>query len=213
MKLAAFIEGLLRDGKVTIQAQPTSSTIVEQEAVEELLKEYYQEDILQMPGAAPAFSKKAAIWAAEYFYQAVQLTIIRDAGEEAIKEKLKSFDGAVTPSEIYSVDLIFRYLPSLFDLAKGLSPADTLVTMLEKTATEWPFSSVGIEINDFPNMKYFLSNSSLAYTYVDRIIQHKDLKRAADPIVAEYIREAIGEHTFLWPECKTLLSKLNDGNN
>lgn len=213
MKLAAFIENLLKEGKVTIEGQLTPFVKDDLKTAAEILKKYYQEDILEMHGTAPAFSEHAAIWAAQYFYQAVQLTILRDAGEGRIKETLNSFEGDINPAEIYSVDLIFRYLPALFDLAKGLSPADILVTILERTAVDWPFSSVGIEINNFSNVKIILSDSSLTYTYTDRIIQHKDLKRAADPIVAEYIRQALGTHSFLWPDFKPSYQIAEDGNN
>ncbi len=202
MKLAAFIESLLKEGKVTIEGQLTPFVKDDLKAAGEILQKYYQEDILEMQGTAPAFSEQAAIWAAQYFYQAVQLTILRDADEGTIKETLNSFEGDINPAEIYSVDLTFRYLPALLDLTKGLSPADILVTTLERTAADWPFSSVGIEITNFSNNKKIFSNPSLAYTYADRIIKHKDLKRTADPIVAEYIREALGAHTSLWPEFK-----------
>src|SRR5688500_16140872 len=123
MKLAVFIEGLLGEGKVTIEGQLNPFAKDDLKASGELLKKYYLEDILEMQDTAPAFAENAALWAAQYFYQAVQLTVIRDAEEGIIREKLYSFDGTINAAEVYSVDLIFRYLPSLFDLAKGLSPA------------------------------------------------------------------------------------------
>lgn len=204
MKLAAFTESLLKEGKVTIDGHLIPFTKDDLDASAAILKKYYLEDILEMPGTAPAFAENAALWATQYFYKAVQLTIIRDADENIINEKLSPYTGDTDPSEIYSVDLIFRYLPALFDLAKGLSPADVLVTTLNKTATEWPFSSLGIEIKDLSNTKTIIRDSSLAYAYADRIIKHKDLSRAADPMITKYIYEALGAYTFLWPEFKPL---------
>ena len=52
---------------------------------------------------------------------------MRDAGEELILESLLPFDGDSDPSVIYSADLMLRYMPSLFELAKGPAPADVLV--------------------------------------------------------------------------------------
>jgi MoxR-vWA-beta-propeller ternary system domain bpX4 len=204
MKLAAFIESLLSEGKVSIDSKLAPFAKDDLKATGGILKNYYREDIIEMRGCAPPFAEKAAVWAAQYFYQAVQLTVIRDADEGIIKEKLFPFEERISPAEIYSADLILRYLPALFDLAKGLSPADILVTTLEKTATDWPFSSVGIEISDSSQSEIIFSNSCLAYTYADRIIKHRDLKRAADPIVDRYVREALGTHTSLWPEFKPL---------
>jgi len=204
MKLAAFIESLLSEGKVIVDSKLAPFAKDDLQASGELLKNYYQEDIIEMRGSAPPFSEKAAVWAAQYFYYAVHLTVIRDADEGIIKEKLLPFDEMIMPAEMYSADLILRYLPALFELAKGLAPADILVTTLEKTATDWPFSSVGIEISDFSYSEIIFSNTCLAYTYADRIIKHKDLKRAAHPVVHRYVREALGTHTSLWPDFKTL---------
>ncbi len=213
MKLAAFIENLLLEGKVTIEGQLILFEKDDLDASAKLLADYYQEDVLEMPGIAPAFVATAAIWAARYFYQAVQLTVIRDTNEKIIKEKLISFDGSINPASIYSIDLTFRYLPSLFDLAKGLAPADILVTTLLETAKDWPFSSVGIKISDLSNTRNILHHDSLVRAYVDRIIVHKDLARAADPVIAGYVWEALGDQTSLWPEFKPISKILNDGNN
>ena len=44
---------------------------------------------------------------------------------------------------MYFVDLTFRYLPDLLQLAKGLAPGDALVAQLKATARQWPLSLVG----------------------------------------------------------------------
>jgi len=127
MELATFIKGLITEGKVSVKGVLISFPEEDLFETKKILREYYEEDILEMPGTAPSFSEEAAIWAAEYFYRVVQLTIIRDAGEEKIKEQLKPFAGEINAAAMYSADLIFRHLPSLIDLVKGFAPADVLL--------------------------------------------------------------------------------------
>ena len=170
-----------------------------------ILQEYYKEDIIEMPYTPPAFSENAALWAATYLFKAIQLTVLRDGGEEMINENLKPFHHGQDASAIYSADLILRYLPQLFELAKGLAPADKLVQVLKKTAGQWPYSSVAIELNEVVEDKLIFEHPSLKYTYIDRIIQMKDKQRSKNETVTKYIHEVAGEHiALLWPRFETL---------
>jgi hypothetical protein len=165
-----------------------------------LLQEYYREDVPEMPYTAPTFHAEAALWAAAWFYAVVQLTVLREAGEEDIKQQLKEFPGAHTPETIYSADLVLRHLPALFGLAKGLAPADMLVGELRKAAAQWPFSSVGMELDTAPDETVILSHPSLQQAYIDRIIAQKDKNRVSSAASATLIREVTGEHINLfWP--------------
>jgi hypothetical protein len=200
MELSVFINTLLSEGTVTVQGQIVSFDQADVAATEQILLQYYQQDLLEMPGLAPVYSAGAALWAAHYFYVAIQLTVLRDVGEDVIKEQLKPFAGEVNPSSIYSADLILRYLPELFNLAKGLAPADLLVKELQDTAGYWPFSSVGIELNSLVNDDILFTHPSLKYAYLDRIIRHRDKKRIINTTTENYIAELTGEHvSILWP--------------
>lgn len=205
MELSNFIVNLLREGKVSVKGPLISFSEEDISEAKKILYEYYKEDIIEMPYTPPAFSENAALWAAAYLFKAIQLTVLRDAGEEMINENLKPFDDEPDASAIYSADLVLRYLPQLFELAKGLAPADKLVQALKKTAGQWPYSSVGIELNEVVEDKLIFEHPSLKYTYIDRIIQMKDKQRSKNETVTKYIHEVAGEHiALLWPRFETL---------
>jgi hypothetical protein len=200
MVLSHFITTLLAEGKVSVQGQlapPEESDII---SAGEILYRYYGNDILEMPLTAPAYSDKAAVWAAAYLYKAIHLAINRDAEAVMIRELLSPFPEPITPSVIYSADLMLRHLPQLLHLAKGLAPADILVEELKHTAGYWPFSSVGIELDTTTNEEILFSHPSLKYAYIDRIIREKDKKRINTAAMKNNVHEAAGEHlSVLWP--------------
>ena len=204
MRLPAFIQYLFTEGKVAVESQIDPISVEELLSTKIILQQFYDEDVLERPATAPEFSEAAALWAATCFYHAVHLTIIRDAGEQIIEDQLKPYQENIDSSAIYSADLVLRSLPQLFELAKGLAPADVLVQKLTYIASQWPFSSVGIEIEEMSNYhSVILSHESLKIEYVDRIIQQKDEKRISQFGLEKYIYEAVGEHlhTF-WPGFK-----------
>lgn len=206
MELVSFIQNLLTDGKVSVKGALISFTDEDMQQTSALLRKYYLEDILEMPFTAPDFSPVAGIWAAQYFYQAVQLTVMRDADEETISSILKPFSENIAPQEIYSADLVLRYLPELFNLVEGLAPADMLVQELQKCALQWPFSSVGIALGGKANEEAIFAHPSLQQTYTDRIIKHKDKKRVTSTRIKASVSEAIGQYyTPVWPGIETTL--------
>jgi hypothetical protein len=200
MKLTAFIGDLLEKGKVTVAGQIGAFTEEDLGASEALLRQYYQEDVLEMPGTAPEFSAEAALWGSRYLYYAVQLAALRDLGEDVVEQYLQDFAGPLTPAAIYSIDLTFRYLPDLLHLAKGMAPGDVLVAKLKKTALRWPFSSVGTEAVGEADLDVILGHCSLQAAYVDRIIREKDAARTGHPQITELVRQALGPYAgALWP--------------
>jgi hypothetical protein len=201
MRLTSFIQDLLEKGQVTVARQliPFGEEDVQQSMA--VLQQYYAADAGQMPLVAPGFSPEAAIWAATYVYRATQFTMLRDLGDQQVLAHLADYTGPVTAEAIYSADLTLRYLPDVLHLAKGLAPDDVLVTGMKNTLAQWPFSGVGIEETIQENLKPVLEHASLKYAYIDKVIKHKDKKRATQEPIAELIREALGEHAaLLWPE-------------
>lgn len=212
MELSNFIQQLFTTGTVLAQRQLTVFSAADEQQATQMLQQFYQEDIQEMPATAPFFNERAALWAAKYFYHAVQLTVMRDAEEELIHKSLTAFTEPIDAAAMYSADLVLRHLPPLLQLAKGLAPADILVQVLEQTAAAWPFSSVGIETAEIKNEDILYSNESLAIAYADRLIAAKDLKRISDTDAKKQVLTATGLHleTF-WPQAATILKNENDG--
>lgn len=200
MKLTTFFQTLLESGRVQVLAPPSPIQEEDQQATLNLLSRFYIADSVEMAHKTPDFSPPAALWAAEYFYRAVHLTVLRDLDEAAIRKWLRPYTAEAEPEAIYSVDLVFRYLPGLFGLAKGLAPRDLLVEILRETAVQWSFSTVGMGLDSEPDLTHILAHPALRAAYVDRIIRQKDQKRAADPHVAPLVREAMGGFAeSIWP--------------
>jgi hypothetical protein len=199
--LANFITHLLNEGEVEVAAQIEPFTQSDWAEAAEVLQQYYDDDKLEMPFEAPQFNPLAAAWAIEYLYRAIQLAMLRELDEEQVHKNLINFPGSVNAEAIYTVDLAFRYLPGLLQLAAGLAPDDVLVIKLKEMAARWPFSSVGMKLSEFGDIRAVLKHQSLRTAYVDRVIAARDEKRVNSAHIIELVAEALGDHadTF-WPE-------------
>lgn len=201
MVLAPFVRDLLDHGKLTVAGQVQHFLQDDLENTLQLLKVYWQEDKLEMPHTAPDFAPEAALWGAQYLYLAIQLSVLRHLGDEAILQYLRPYGGPTTAETIYGVDLCFRYLPDVLGLARGLAPADVLVQHLKQTALQWPFSSVGMKLPEEVQHAAILSHPSLRQAYIDRIISHRDRTRLQNVEIKELIHQALGDFKrTLWPD-------------
>jgi len=201
MQLSTFLTTLFTEGKVVATGELSGFEPDDLQAAEKVLRQFYEEDALEMPSQAPAFHPEAALCAAQYMYNAVQLIVHRDLDAEAVEKHLTGLPEPASPDVIYSVDLTLRYLPELFGLAKGLSPLDIVVSKLKETATYWPFSSVGVELEGEYALENILGHVSLKYAYADRILAKKDKNRARHPQTKELIAAVLGDYAAeIWPE-------------
>jgi hypothetical protein len=201
MILTTFLTTLFTEGKVVATGELSVFEPDDLKAAEKVLRQFYDEDALEMPARVPAFHSEAALSAAQYMYNAVQLIIHRDLDNEAVEKYLAGLPEPATPEVIYSADLTVRHLPELFGLAKGLSPLDIVVKKLKETATRWPFSSVGVELESEYALENILGHASLKYAYADRILAKKDKNRARHPQAKESIAAVLGDYSSaLWPE-------------
>ncbi|SDH50626.1 hypothetical protein [Chitinophaga filiformis] len=203
MRLTEFISSLINEGKVTVAPAINSFDPEDLRLANVHLKQHYDDDSTDMPGQVPPFDPEAALWAACYLYRAVQFIQLRQLGEDDIKAHLLPFTGVPSPSAIYAADLTLRYMPGLFDLAKGLAPGDPLVKELEIMAAHWPFSMAAIPsiVPEELFLLMIMQHPSLKIAYIDRIIQAKDFRKCRHPECLPLVKEALGSYAaILWPE-------------
>lgn len=185
---------------VDVPRQMLDPDMDDQRAAVAVLKQLYDTDSLEMPYHAPAFDPSAALWAACFLFHATQLVLLRDLDETVINQYLKPYPNETSAAAIYSVDLVFRNMGGLLKLSSGLAPDDPLVTRLKETMAAWPFSSVGLNIEPAVSTEIIFADNSLKYTYLDRIIQHKDHARLKEEPEKNTFKEIMGMHqALLWP--------------
>jgi len=209
MWYADFLSGLFEDGRVIVPAKLELSEEEQREA-DELLTSYEAVHRLSLPTRAPEFDIAAAHWAGKQIFHACQFIAYRDHGVEAIHATLQADLGMVrTPGVIYSVDVLFRYLPDLIKLARSESERDPLLDCLNRWAAEWPLSSVGLLGFSEGCIDGIVEHRSLMQLYVDRIIANVDESRLSDPRVRDEVRASIGMHSELSSRLSDLLRKFD----
>jgi hypothetical protein len=203
LSLSHFISTLHDEGSVTVDSAvvPFEEDDIHQTAA--LLQQFHSKDSMELPGSAPAFDAAAAVWAAGYLYRAVQLVMLRNLGEDAVRQLLTPYPGEQSAAAMYSADLCLRYLRDVLELAKGLAPGDALVVQLKNEAARWPLSSVGMAVEGEMDINVIMDHTSLKYSYIDRIIETRDLARCNNKEVKELVEEALGNYAAdLWPGYK-----------
>jgi hypothetical protein len=168
---------------------------------DQTLAAFEQQYRLELPATPPTVFAPAARWAAAMFYRACQFVAFRDAAEELIAKSLAvPCPQGDPPSVHYSVDLTFRYLPSLHKLAESAAQNDPLLTHLDRWAIEWPLSSVGMAVSEPVSIGPWAHDACLLGLYVDRVIARGDAWRLSDPPVREAVQQAIGPFSALAPK-------------
>lgn len=192
MELTNFLKDLYQKGNVTVtgKLQPFETRDLLESAI--ILQQVYDREALEMPYTAPKLLPDVALWAAQYLYRATELTLRRDVEASEIQKYLSLYQDDTYASVIFSVDLVLRYLPDLWNFAKGLAPEDPLVAQLKATATQFPFSSVGMPIDKDANHEFIWMHLSLKQAYLDRIIEKKDRNRVKQFQLAEKVKEVLG---------------------
>ncbi len=210
MPYLKFIQQLFDSGRVVIENSdlPNESAIIEGES---LLRSFELQWRNQLPGKAPPFDAAIASWAGQNFYRACQLLMHRDLAEEEQQSGFQTEDFETDqPRSHYNVDLVFRFLPDLWNFAKALERTEPLSRRIANWCVQWPLSSVGtanldealiVDIDDFAN------DSCLMQLYVDRIIRHVDMSRVDHELVRTSIESSIGEHPELAHRFRIELSK------
>jgi hypothetical protein len=131
-------------------------------------------------------------------YRACQFAVDRDVAAEVVIRVLgEPCPEPMCPSAVYSVDLVFRFLPDVRRHLNAMPEDDPVVTAVMRWAAEWPLSSVGMSGVPPANLTIISRHDGLRRKYADRIIAAGDIERANDPAIRAAIEEAIGAHPGL----------------
>lgn len=157
-----------------------------------------------LPGPAPDWSPVWAEWAFRDLYLLTRALGRR--GPNVLPSPLPLDEGTGrTPVIAWSVDLAFRHLPALAELAdRGSSPG--LRRALEERGRAWPLSSVGMSgLEPGSCTPDFAEHPTLLRLYVDRILARRDFSRAEPPSVRQGLGVALGDRRELCTELYDLL--------
>ncbi len=189
--LATFLDALFAEGRVRVAA-PAKLGARELHAASEVLAATERLYRQALPGTPPRLEIESARWAAVMFFRACQFVAFRDLGEDQMDQAFQpDCPGDGSASTHYSVDLVFRYLPDLINLARRPSEADPLVTRLRHWADQWPLSSVGMDGARPTAAEAVVGHPSLLCLYADRVTARGDLPRLADPRVREHVAQSL----------------------
>jgi len=192
-----LLQALGENGRVVVSSKPPGEPAP---SIFPLLERLDGQARMELGLDAPSLNLPAAVWAARLFYQLCQFTVCRDIGEERIVAVCAApFPESRGPETDWSVDLLLRHLPKLFQLARHLSNSDPLVRQLKQIAAAWPLSSVGIPGLENLRVDSFIGHAGLRRIYADRIIDASDVGRLGNSQVDDMLRGDLGIHRELAP--------------
>lgn len=205
--LADFIRALITSGEVSVNSADVLAE--NDQAALALLRDLDAQMRADLADSAPAFDPAAATWAAAQFYHACRFLVCRDISAADVTRQLGvPCPQARTPSTDYSVDLVFRFLPQLLNVAERSASDDALTIALRNWAKVWPLSSVGSRVSGPLVIESFADSPALLQLYADRITQHAATERMDDGRVVDCLRMALGAYPDLAPAIASTLNRI-----
>jgi hypothetical protein len=211
MGQATFLRALIEHGRVRVDPPIKNPATADDDEVATVLRDWEAANRAEFPGAPPAVSWAVVQWALAQFHSACQFAVFRDVPSATVTATLSAAcPAAPGPSQHYSVDLIFRFLPDLLRLAKSAAEGDPLCDCLRRWAGEWPLSSVGIAGVNPADISPVCEDAGMLRLYVDRVIARRDTSRLNDLRVRSAVRAALGLFVELAPPIAAALNSYDD---
>jgi len=203
MSFSRFLTNLLDNGTVQVsraQEIPTE----ERDEAQRLLTDFEHLFRLSLAGEPPPLDMGIAGAAAQTLYRLCQCLVYRELlPDQALAQGDRLPDAPRTASAHYSADLVLRFLPDAWRLAKEAAEGDPLVKTIRDLAARWPLSSVGIPDLPAPAIDGIAEHPALVALYVDRVIERRDRSRLNDPRIRDAFLTAMGAHHDLAPALMT----------
>jgi hypothetical protein len=208
MALPEFLRALFDHGHLKVPQPTRLESTEELAAASAILGDFESSWRLEFPGQPPAFDPQSALWGATMLYRAAQAAVYRDVSDAQLRGGLTvECPPSDEPSRHYSVDVVFRFLPDVVNLARRASQNDPLLEILQAWANRWPLSSVGMKDVLPVSLEAITAQAGLLQVYVDRIVARKDWSRLAEPQIRRAARQALGAYAELSPELAKELEK------
>lgn len=190
--LARFLRELFGPGTITVARAPLGA--IDRDAIVAALADLDRIYRAESPGTPPTWSADVSLWAARFLYDACRALAHREIGADDVRAALSPPPpDHPSPTAHYSADLIFRALPDVVRLARGISATDPLSERLLAAAKAWPLSSVGIDVGPV-DIGPFIDDRCLRRLYADRVIERHDASRLDDGRVVGEVRALLGAH-------------------
>jgi len=180
-----FLRQLFHDGQLEINAlhDPSPAEVEEGLRFAEMFEQEYRQ---QLAGTPPAFSPEPFSWAALNFYRASQFILFRDVNAETVNAVLNQFNKPiVNHSTIYSIDLVFRFLPDLHSFARREGNDDPVEVNIKQWLADWPLSNSGTPTEAFSD------HPTLCRLHVDRWIAKFGGRLEIEEISDDNVRQTI----------------------
>lgn len=195
--LDRFLRQMFEGGVITL---PAAASEEDGAVAADVLKEAEAHHRLSLPGEPPLWDPAVGGWAARILLDACRALVHREVEASEVTRLLtEAPPGPWTPSTHYSVDVLFRALPDVLRLARGISHDDPLTLLLLDLARSWPLSSVGVPQLGRLDVSGFIEDRSLRRTYAQRIVQHNDIDRLEDERVRREVQDLLGAYPSLSP--------------
>lgn len=187
MDIALFLKNLFDTGVTSIPPGPTALPM--SPAGRRLLHSSYQADACHFPGEMPSYDAAVAEACACWFAAAAMCLVDRSMDEASMRHSLDrsaEIPAANSPSACCSADLVLRYLPGLYQLARQKSESDPLLDCLTSMAQRWPLSSPGVPGSSAPKpevIQILRSHPGTWRLYLDRVARHRHAEALQEPSV------------------------------
>lgn len=202
-----MIQLLRMEEEVLLYGLALQTTEEEDGEVVEFLREAFQAEALGYPHDAPEFNPDAALWSAKIIYFASQFLLYRETSEHDLPMCFPAYPGEQTAGAILSADLCLRFLPDILAELQDIDPEDRLLVLLEELASNWLYSSIRWDIPlEKCELEPLLSDNCLKQLLIDRIIEFKKIKCAAQPEIYREIKAGLGLYTGqFWNELNLVM--------
>jgi hypothetical protein len=167
-----FWQSLFRDGRIVIEGPPQWNPSGDRDT-RLLLERFYKDYALTIAGPELPFVEEVAVAAARVVEMSVWYLASQTGTPEDLERDLLFPAGPGGASEQFSADLVLRYLPSIFQRARVLYPADRLPVILGEILRHWPLSGVLADLPDAPLRDLdFGGHPGLLLLYAERLAEN-----------------------------------------